>query len=74
MSVLFLAKDKPFAREASALVASHFSDSEVVFGETHEPFPKYLLNRSFDYVISYVSPWIVPRQVLDNTMIASINL
>lgn len=73
LSILFLAKEKPLAREASDLVTSHFSDSVIVFGEPYEPFPKDLLNRTFDYVISYISPWIVPKKVLDNAKIAAIN-
>lgn len=73
MSILFLTKNKPFSHEAAALVVSHISDSEIIVGKTNEPFPRYLLTKRFDYVISYMSPWIVPKQVLDNTKIASMN-
>jgi methionyl-tRNA formyltransferase len=71
--MLFLAKDKPFAREAASLIASHIINSDIIFGATQQLFPAYLLKKQFDYVISYVSPWIVPKQLLDNAKIASIN-
>lgn len=74
MTILFLAKQKPFAKEASELIRLHFSKSEIVFGQIDNPFPDHLYGIEFDYVISYISPWIVPKHVLDNTRIAAINL
>lgn len=73
MSVLFLAKQKPFAKEAAELVKLHIKDAEIVFGDINDPFPAQALTKQFDYVISYISPWIVSKQVLDSTRIASIN-
>jgi len=73
MKILFLAKDKPFAKEAADLISYHFKNSIVVFGETKDPFPNYLLQYSFEYVISYISPWIVPKEILNKTKIAAIN-
>ncbi len=71
MKVLFLAKHKPFAREAAELILNHFKDSIIIFGETKDPFPdNLLLEEYFDYVISYISPWIVPKCVLDKTKVA----
>jgi len=72
--VLFLAKHKPFAEDAAELVRQHIDNAEIIFGNLHAPFPAYLLNKKYDYVISYISPWIVPKYVLDNTKIAAINL
>ncbi len=74
MTVLFLAKhDKPFAKDAAELVKLHVDECETILGDIIEPFPTHLLTKEFDYVISYISPWIVPKQVLDNTKIAAIN-
>ena len=73
MSVLFLAKEKPFARDAAELVSRHIDKAEIIFGRTNEPFPPGLRDKKFDYVISYIPPWIVPGQVLDNAKIAAIN-
>lgn len=74
MTILFLAKQKPFAKEASELIRLHFSKSEILFGQIDDPFPAHIYGIEFDYVISYISPWIVPKQVLDYTKIAAINL
>ncbi|HHT9160159.1 MAG TPA: hypothetical protein ACFYEH_09890 [Candidatus Brocadiaceae bacterium] len=71
--VLFLAKHKPFAEDAAELVRQHIDNAEIIFGNLHAPFPAYLLNKKYDYVISYISPWIVPKHVLDNAKIAVIN-
>lgn len=74
MKVLFLAKQKPFSEDAAEIIKSNFpSSSKIIFGNVDEPFPDQLLTDHFDYVISYISPWIVPGQVLGNTKIAAIN-
>lgn len=74
MSILFLAKyDKPFAKDAAELIELHIEDSEIVLGSIDDSFPKHLRAKSFDYVISYISPWIVPQKVLNNTRKAAIN-
>lgn len=73
MKILFLAKHKPFAEDAAELIKLHTHDAEIIFGNMHEPFPEHLLTRCFDYAVSYISPWIIPKQILDSTKIAAIN-
>lgn len=73
MKILFLAKNKPFSKEAAEIVRIHFEEAKIIFGGINEPFPADLLTITFDYVISYISPWIVPKQLLGNTKIAAIN-
>lgn len=74
MKVLFLAKQKPFSEDAAEIIKSNISSpSRIIFGNVDEPFPAQILTDHFDYVISYISPWIVPSQVLRNTKIAAIN-
>lgn|SRR3989338_11486946 len=72
--ILFLAKHKPFSDDAAQLLRLHFSDPQIVFGDSNEPFPAHLKAQQFEYVISYISPWIVPAEVLKNTTRAAINL
>lgn len=74
MSVLFLAKEKPFAMEAAALVRAHLNEADIYFGALGDPFPAAALEKEYDYVISYISPWIVPKEVLARARIAAINL
>jgi methionyl-tRNA formyltransferase len=71
--ILFLAKRKPFAEDAAFLIRKYFKDSNIFFGDLNDPFPKDILDDHFDYIISYVSPWIVPKKLLDNTKKAAIN-
>ena len=73
LDILFLAKYKPFSEDAAELIKLHFPSSEVVFGNIGDSFPTYLINKSFDYVISYISTWIVPKEVLENKKLAAIN-
>ena len=73
IKILFLTKHKPFSADAAELIRCHFPSSEIVFGERDEAFPLNLLGKQFDYVISYISPWIVPKDILDSTKIAAIN-
>lgn len=73
MKILFLAKNKPLSEDAAELIRSHYANSVIVFGNLGDPYPSDLLNEKFDYVISYISPWIIPAQTLQNTKIAAIN-
>ncbi len=71
--ILFLAKDKPLAYEAAQLLKAHFTSVDVVFGGRTDPFPRRLLKNRYDYIISYISPWIVPKELLKKTRVAAIN-
>lgn len=74
MRVLFLAKKKPFAEDAAEIVKlNSFPTSEIIFGNINDPFPHHVLKEHFDYVISYISPWIVPKDILYSTKIVAIN-
>ena len=74
MKILFLAKkNKPFSRNAAELIKLHIDENTIVFGELNDPFPSKLLIERFDYLLSYVSPWIVPKELLSNISKASIN-
>lgn len=73
MNILFIAKHKPFSEEAAALVHSNMDNAKIVYGEVGDPFPPALIEEKFNYLISYISPWIIPKQVLDNINIAAIN-
>jgi len=74
MNFLFLAKEKPFAKDAANVLLGNFPNSTVLFGKLGDKLPKHILENKFDYTISYISPWIVPQKILSKTQIASINL
>jgi methionyl-tRNA formyltransferase len=73
MRILFLTKRKPLAEDAAELIMLHSNSAEIIYGNINDPFPEHILSREFDYVISYISPWIIPKVVLDNAKIAAIN-
>lgn len=73
MKVLFLAKEKPFSRDAAAIIAAEFPSADIHFGQNTDPFPREAEGRTYDYVFSYIAPWIVPENVLANTTIAAVN-
>lgn len=73
IKILFLAKQKPFSKDAADMIKLHFNEAVIIFGNPDEPFPSGLLTKKFDYIISYISPWIIPKQVLNNVKTAAIN-
>ena len=72
-TVLFLGKagDELVARGAAHL-AVHGLRADVHLGRRGEPFPA-VGDRSWDYLISYLSPWIVPAALLARARVAAIN-
>ncbi len=74
MNVLFFAKqDDPLAERAARYLDQHADGVCVHFGNRDLPFPELELS-GVDYVISYLSPWIIPADVLAAARIAAINL
>ena len=71
MKILFLAKNKPFAQDAAELLKLNCKDATIYFGERKDPFPE--IPEKNDYVISYICPWIIPKNALVNTNVAAIN-
>lgn len=74
MKVAFLAKDeKPLALEAQRQTEIRLGSVDSFFGEAGSEFPPILFRQSYDLIISYISPWIVPPAVLGKTRRANIN-
>ncbi len=72
-SVVLLAKDHPWGRTAAAWVKALFPGAEIHLGRPGMPFPHAAdgwrkavrgANRS-NVLLSFLSPWIVPQEVLD---------
>ena len=74
MKLLFLTKDKPFSKEAAELTKRHFPKTTVILGNAQEPIKQDIYDGAYDYIISYISPWIVPERALKKVKIAAINL
>jgi methionyl-tRNA formyltransferase len=77
VSVLFLGKKGDYYCErALDFVLANLPDSTVLMGQRGDPYID--IQKKFEgwaghYIISYLSPWIVPKYLLDRARIASIN-
>ena len=73
-SILFVGKkDDIFCERALDFVQSHFSESVAVLCRRQDPFPGEFDTWHGDFVISYLSPWIIPAGLLDRAKKAAIN-
>ncbi len=74
MKVLFIAKENDdYGRKAGAYILKQYPDSVLVFGKRGEPMPEAVNNWQGDLIISYLSPWIIPPNLLEKAAFASIN-
>lgn len=71
MRIVVLAKDKPGLSVAMDFLAPY--NPILRIGTRFDPFPEDLFLQSTNVLISYLSPWIVPGQVLKKIKIASVN-
>ena len=51
----------------------HFSKYQIHIGKRGEPFPKEVDCWSGDFIVSYLSPWIIPEYLLNKASISPIN-
>ncbi len=51
----------------------HFPEHEILLGKKGDLFPEETCWWSGDYIISYLSPWIIPESLLKRASRASIN-
>ena len=74
MKICFLTKkEKPGVKEALSFTGNLSKDIDIFGGDLDSPFPLKAVNKNYDFLISYISPWIVPKEVLYNTKKANIN-
>jgi methionyl-tRNA formyltransferase len=73
-SILFLYKDNdPDGARALAYCQEHFSDVIACIGVWGDPLPDTARNWEGDYIISYLSRWVVPAFLLNRAHEAAIN-
>ena len=74
MKICFLTKkEKPGVEEAISFTKKLSSDINIYSGKISDPLPKNIKSENYDLLISYISPWIVPKTVLDRTIKWNIN-
>ena len=74
MKILFFGKaSKEGCHQALEYLKGHFEYVESFMGDRGQTFPEAALSWSGDYVISYLSPWIIPALLLEQVSQAAIN-
>jgi len=66
-------KEKPGVEKAILFTESFIDDCDVYCGEINDPLPGDLTKNHYDILISYISPWIVPMEILEKTKKWNIN-
>lgn len=73
-SVLFLAKTPDgHVDKALAFCQQNFTDVVVHLGQWGDPLPAELRQWDGDYIISYLSRWVIPAWLLEKAKVAAIN-
>lgn len=73
-SILFLGNaDNPDCARALAFCQERFTDVTYYFGMWGDPLPEGARTWEGDYVISYLSRWVVPKFLLDRARKAAFN-
>ena len=73
MSILLLSKTSDWCKAAQRFLAAHANEVTIVDGEFGDPIPSEFDTWRGDYIVSFLSPWIVPEAVLHRTAKAAIN-
>lgn len=72
-SVALFAKNKPGMDKAIGYLREHFKKVDLFTGKVGDAFPRKALLRKYDICVSYISPWVMPKKMLDNTREFAIN-
>lgn len=74
LRILFLRKkDNEYAQRAEDFVRKHFPHSLIFTGGRNDKLPDEVLNWKGDLLVSFISSWIYPEQLLSNAAFAAIN-
>ncbi len=73
LSVVIFAKEKPFLKQSLLHIQKYTVDITVFKGERTDAFPKKAYDIYPDITLSYMSPWIIPNEILQATKKWSIN-
>ena len=74
MRICFLTKIEKFGvKDAIAFTKNITKDIDIFYGESCDHFPEEVKKNNYDLLISYISPWIVHKSVLDKTKRWNIN-
>ena len=75
IKIMLLCKDTLFCKYAINILHSFYPSSQVmvIAGNRHTRLDEDLHKYRPEYIISYLSPWILPKSLLDTARKAAIN-
>jgi methionyl-tRNA formyltransferase len=75
LKILMLCKEeKPHIQPLISFMKNMFkSNLNIYFGNINSKFPKDIINLEYDFLISYLSPWIIPEHILSKAKLGAIN-
>lgn len=73
MSILFLSKTSEWCKAAQDFLRRQAPDVLIVEGDQGTSFPDQARSWTGDYIISFLSGWVIPEAVLKNAKKAAIN-
>ena len=74
LRILFLRKkDNAYAQRAEDFVRKHFQQTLIFAGGRKDKLPAEVLNWKGDLIVSFISSWIYPEQLLSGAAFAAIN-
>ncbi len=73
MKLLLLIKPTSWGETVKRLVEEKVDDPLILTGDWGDQIPDTIDHWEGDYIISFLSPWILPQEILDKAKIAAIN-
>ena len=74
LRILFLRKkDNEYAQRAEDFIRKHFQEPLIFAGGRNDKLPEEVLKWKGDLMISFISSWIYPAQLLSGASMAAIN-
>jgi len=74
ISILFLGKENDeHCKKALAFIKKNFCNVSFYFGKWGDPMPNDIKSWEGDYIISYLSRWVLPEKIIEKAKIAAIN-
>lgn len=75
LNILFIGKkDDFFSKQAAEYIKQNIPNTTIIYSARGEEMPEEMINWKGDYIISYLSQWIIPASLLENASKGGINL
>tara|TARA_A100001011_G_scaffold400847_1_gene519805 strand:- start:6920 stop:7588 length:669 start_codon:yes stop_codon:yes gene_type:complete len=70
---LILKKNKKYNKKIIKFLKNFIYKLDVFYGEVGQKLPKKIKKKRYDFLISYLSPWIINHKILKRTKFYNIN-